>query len=90
MYKEAETLVSPSIVWVVVHTRGKRLSKLGSLLLVVDNESVQVARASDLELELVTVLLDLGSYRKQVTSSGLLAYGRSNVDHTYIEHPFCG
>jgi hypothetical protein len=48
----------------VAHTRRKGLSKLGSLLLVVDNESVQVFRASDLELELVTVLLDLGSYNK--------------------------
>jgi hypothetical protein len=39
-------------------TRRERLSKLGGLGLVLDNKSVKVARASDLELDRVGILLD--------------------------------
>jgi hypothetical protein len=39
-------------------TRGEGLTELVSLLGVLDDKSVQVARASDLELDVVSVLLD--------------------------------
>lgn len=42
-------------------TRGKRLSQLVGLGLVLDNQSVEVARASDLKLDRISVLLDTGS-----------------------------
>ena len=44
----------------ILLTRRERLLKLGSLRLVLDNEGVEVARASDLELDRVSVLLDAG------------------------------
>lgn len=39
-------------------TRRKRLSKLIGLGLILDNKSVEVTRTSDLELDIISVLLD--------------------------------
>lgn len=53
------------IVYIVsffVLTRRKRLLKLVGLGLVLDNKSVEVARASNLELDRVSVLLDASGY----------------------------
>jgi hypothetical protein len=44
------------------------LSELGSLRLVLDNKSVEITRASDLELDRVSVLLDTG--RLSILSTG--------------------
>ena len=49
---------SNNLKFLDAESRRKRLLKLQSLLTIVDNESVQVARTSDLELVLLTVLLN--------------------------------
>lgn len=53
-------LISNHLDLVDNESRGKRLSKLGSLCLVLDDESVKVTRTSNLELGGIGVLLDAG------------------------------
>jgi hypothetical protein len=45
----------------ITRTRGERLTELLSLLGILDDQGVEVTRASDLELDIVSVLLDASS-----------------------------
>ena len=72
-------------------TRGEGLSQLVGLGLVLDNQGVEVARASDLELDRISILLDASScWIKEWGSCEWECIVIELNGNTYTWRPFCG
>jgi hypothetical protein len=73
-------------------SRRKRLSKLGSLCLILDNKSVKITRTSNLELGRISVLLDAsglsvlstGNFEELLNILNLLRLYKCQLVYTFI------
>jgi hypothetical protein len=69
---------------------GERLTQLSGLLSVLDNKGVQVARASDLELGVISILLDASGWIYKHINDSFYEHTLVNDCKTYTWRPFCG